>query len=106
MNEFLYKINMIKNHNHIVRLKKENKQNEEKFDKLAGGCKSLILEYQIKNQKSLLEMNEKINELENENNMLRKERDFYSSSLAKVPKFILKMFIGKTKMLGEEKDNG
>ncbi|MGN1330858.1 MAG: hypothetical protein ACI4VN_05985 [Clostridia bacterium] len=101
MNEFLYKINMIKNHNHIVRLEKENMKNEERMEKLAVGCKSLIAEYQIKNQETLLEMNEKINRLEDENNILRKERDFYSSNLNKVPKIILKMFIGKNKMLGE-----
>lgn len=105
MEKFLYKMNVIKNNNHIVRLETEKVQKQEKFEKLAEGCKSLMIEYEIKGQQRLLEMNEKINNLENENSVLRKERDFYSSSLEKIPKFILKLFVGKNIMIGEEKNN-
>jgi len=105
MNKFLFKLNMIKSNNEIVRLKKSNEIKDKKLQKVSDGCKSLIIEYEIKNQKALLELNEKVNKLENENSELRKQRDFYCSSLEKIPKFLLKLFVGKNKMLENGEEN-
>ena len=99
MNNFLYKIKSVKTNNQIVRLKKENELKDRKMTELVSECKNIVLDFQVKNKSKVLEMNEKINKLEDENNELRKQRDFYKDSLERIPKFIVKMFSGKNKML-------
>lgn len=99
MDNFLYKLNSMKNHNQIIKLKKENETKTQKMNEVISECKNIVLDYQKKNENEILKMNDKINTLEDENNELRKQRDFYRDSLEKVPKFILKMFVGKNKLL-------
>ena len=106
MNNFLYKINSVKTNNQIVRLKKENELKDKKMEEVVSECKNIVLDFQAKSKNKVFEMNEKINKLEDENNELRKQRDFYKDSLEKMPKFIVKMFSGKNKMLEKGEENG
>lgn len=106
MNNFLYKINNIKTHNQIMRLKKDNEQKTEKMNELITECKNIVLDYQEKNQSKLIKMNETINKLETEKEEIRKQRDYYKNSLDKIPKFILKLFIKNNKLLDKGEENG
>ena len=100
MSNFLYKVNKIQTHNHIVRLEEQNAKQQKKFDELSEKCKDLMTEYDTKYQKKLLSMNKQIDKLKKENNNLKAENSLYKSALKKIPKFILNLFIGKNK-LGE-----
>lgn len=106
MNNFLYKINNIKTHNQIIRLKKDNEQKTEKMNELITECKNIVLDYQEKNQSKLIKMNETINKLETEKENLRKERDYYKNSFDRIPKFVLKLFIKNNKLLDKGEENG
>lgn len=56
----------------------------------------MVLEKNNEQEQKIKELNEKLHEVE-------KERDFYKISLEKIPKFIVRIFVRKTKLLEGEK---
>lgn len=98
MENFLYKANKIKAHNRIVKLEAKNIKQQERFDKLSDKCKDLMSKYDTKYQEKLIKMNKKIEKLEKENAILKSENDSYKYIFEKVPKFILRIFVGKNKL--------
>lgn len=99
MKEKIIMINMIKNHNDILRLKSENTKKQQKIDNLVNDCKNIIKEYQEENGKAIREIESKISSLEDENKRLKKEIVFYKEALNKIPRFILRIFNGNAKEL-------
>ena len=104
MEEFLIKLNMVKNHNTILRLKNENIKKDKKFIELKNNTKKLIDDYATGNREIITNLKFKINELEEENSKLNSENIFYKNTINKIPKFIFRIFVGKNKMLEEGKN--
>lgn len=99
MKEFLYKLNLMNNHNKIIQLEKKNQKNVDRTQKLVESYKEIINNYEIKKQTEIKEMSEKIKFLEEENSNLVLQCKFYKDCLDKVPNFILRIFVGKNKKL-------
>ena len=99
MKDFLFKLNMMKNHNQIIRLEQKNKENTDKTQKLVESYKKIVSDYQEKNQSEIKIMSEKIDKIEEENSTLRIQCKFYKDCLDNIPNFILVIFIGKNKKL-------
>lgn len=95
MNDNLLKLNNIRTHNQVLRLKNENKEKDKKMEKVVSKCKEIALENQVKNNDIIFEMNEKMVQLQKEKEKLEIKIDYYESILNKIPKIILRMFIGK-----------
>lgn len=94
---------MIKEHNHAVKLEKNNKR---KIKEIKGKCKDIITEYQKNNNKIIKDMEENIIRINKENEQLKMQLAFYKSVIDRIPKFILKIFIKKYKSLNQENNNG
>ena len=99
MKDILVKLNMMRNHNQIAKLKQENKDNTAKTQALVQSYKQIVNEYQEKIQNEKIDMKEKIARLEEENSNLRIQYQFYKDCLDKIPNFILRIFVGKNKKL-------
>ena len=99
MKEKIIMLSMIKNHNDILRLKRENTKKQQKIDNLVNDCKNIIKEYQEENGKVIKEIEVKIASLEEENKRLKKEVVFYKEALNRIPRFILRLFNGNVKEL-------
>lgn len=99
MKDFLYKLNIMKNHNKIISLEKKNQENVDKTKELVDSYKEIINNYDIKNQKEIQKMNEKIKLLEEENCNIVLQCKFYKDCLDKIPNFILRIFVGKNRKL-------
>ena len=103
MEKNLFKIQMIKEHNHAVKLEKNNKR---KIKEIKVKCKDIITEYQKNNNKIIKDMEENIIKINKENEQLNMQLAFYKSVIDRIPKFILKIFIKKYKSLNQENNNG
>ena len=79
MEEVLLKMNMIKNHNYIIRLEKEKKQRQAKIQ-------TYITEYRKQNQKIIDRQQEQIRQLQMQNEKLQK-------MVNRIPNWILKFFV-------------
>ncbi len=79
MEEVLLKMNMIKNHNCIIRLEKEKKQRQVKIQ-------TYITEYRKQNQKIIDRQQEQIRQLQMQNGELQK-------IINRIPNWILKFFV-------------
>ena len=102
MNEVLFKLNMIKNNNQIVKLKHENKILNSKTIELVDSYKKIIKEYQDKTKNEIDDLKENVRRLEEENKKLHVQNQLYKTSLNKIPNFIVRLFIGrKVKLLKE-----
>ena len=99
MKDFLYRLNLMKNHNRIISLEKKNQRNVEKTQELVESYKEIINNYENKKQTEAKKLNEKIKQLEEENSNLVLQCKFYKDCLDKVPNFILRIFVGKNKKL-------
>ena len=99
MKDFLFKLNMMKNHNQIIRLEQKNKENTDKTQKLVESYKKIVSDYQEKNETEMKIMREKIEKIEEENSNLKLQCKFYEDCLDKIPKFILRILVGKNKKL-------
>ncbi len=96
MEEFLKNLNTVKEHNYVVKLKTENKKKDARIKQIQDECKNIVVQV-TKEYKA--ELNKKITNLEEENKKLKNENSFYKSILDKIPKFILRIFIGKKSLL-------
>lgn len=99
MKNVLYKLNMVKNHNKIAVLEQKNRQSIEKTQELVEAYKKIINDYELKINAEKNFVNDKISALETENSNLKLECEFYKSCLEKIPKFVLRIFVGKNKKL-------
>ena len=118
MRDLLLKLNMIKNHNYIVKLKKENSNNIGKIK----DCKTLFEQYKASKQAEVDEINNKIKQLEENNKQLKDKNsvlenetkklqdenlelennlDFYKKIIERIPKFIVKLFVPKRLLLNK-----
>jgi len=102
MDEILFKLNMVKNNNQIVKLKYENKITNLKTIKLVDSYKKMIKEYQDKTKNEINELNGKVKKLEEENKKIYAQNQLYKSTLNRIPNFIVRIFVGrKVKLLNE-----
>jgi len=90
--KLLLRLENIRKHNEIIRTK-ENIIREKRM------AKELILQYKElinKKEREILNFKEKIEQL-------NQEKEFYQKTLQKIPRFITRIFIGKTLALEGEK---
>lgn len=88
MDELLKNMNMIKNHNEIVRLKRKNTQQEQRISQI----KSNFDDIKMATNRAIEELNQKIKKLEKEKIDLETERDAYREYIESIPKFVRKLF--------------
>lgn len=96
MDEFLVKKLIMKKHNTAIRAQREKKAEKLELLKKTKEYQKMVLEKNNEQEQKIKELNEKLHEVE-------KERDFYKISLEKIPKFIVRIFVRKTKLLEGEK---
>ena len=96
MEEMVQKLNRVKNHNQIVKLKKENKLQKEKIKQINSDYRNMTQDIIDKYKKIC---DEKITEKNNKISELEKQVTFYQNALNKIPNFILKIFLGKKMLL-------
>ena len=99
--DVLKKLNFIYKQNQIVRLKKENKQKDEKIKELSKEGKKIIDEFGHKNKENIDKLNDMIRELQEENISLKQERNYYKEMFYKIPSFIRRIFIKEKKTITE-----
>lgn len=99
--DFLRKINYIYRQNQLVRLKRENKQKEERIKELSKEGKKLIDDFGQKNKANFDNLNDRIRRLEEENNVLKQETNYYKEVFEKIPSFIRRIFIKEKKTITE-----
>ena len=100
MDELLKNMNMIKNHNEIIRLKRKNFQQEQKISQI----KSNFDDVKMATNKAIDELNKKIKELEIEKTELKNERDAYREYVESIPKFVRKLFGKRILLEGKNYD--
>ena len=95
MKDVLIKLNMVKNHNEIARLKQKNNENSNKTQELVNSYKKIVDDYRKKMEMEISEMNKKIAMLEETNSDLKMQCQFYENCFNKIPNFVLRIFVGK-----------
>lgn len=115
--EGLIKLNLVKQHNEIIKLERQKKELEEKYKNMYLDLKDKIAEYEDKNNEIIKNKNIaieklsdenmkqtlKIKDLEEKNKNLIDDKVAYKNAWAKMPKFIIRIFGGKKLAEGEEK---
>ena len=98
MEEILQKMNMIRKHNELVRLRRKNFLQDKKINQI----KDSFDDIKSTTNDMINQMNEKIYQLEKENDELKRQRDAYIEYVEGFPKIIRKLF-GPKKYLKEGK---
>ena len=98
MEEILQKMNMIRKHNELVRLRRKNSLQDIKINQI----KNSFDDIKLTTNTMINQMNEKISQLENENAEIKRQRDAYIEYVESFPKIIRKLF-GKKNYLKEGK---
>lgn len=111
MEELLMKLNMVRKHNEVVRLKKEISQKELENSSLKEEYKNTFDVFDRRITSINDELFKKIDTLEKENNklisnidILERENLAYKEQIESIPKFILKFFYRKRLLRGESND--
>ena len=79
MDEVLFKLNMVKNNNQIVRLKYKNKINNLKTVQLVNSYKKMVKKYQDKTTNEINNLKEKVKNLEEENQKMYAKNQLYKN---------------------------
>lgn len=95
MDEVLFKLNMVKNNNQIVRLKYKNKINNLKTVQLVNSYKKMVKKYQDKTTSEINNLKEKVKNLEEENQKMYAKNQLYKNTLDRIPNFIVRIFVGR-----------
>lgn len=96
MEEFLKRLNFVKNHNYIKSLENKNTENEKKIKKYVQNSKDAITEL----EKDKIKLKKQIEELEECNKNITEENKYYKNLLNRVPNWIIKLFVRKNNKLG------
>ena len=102
MNEKFIRLNFIQKHNEIIKLKRENKEKDDKIKEVIEDCREISREYNKKQEDIVIKLKNEVTRINSEKEQIEKERDFYKNSLNKIPKFILRIFCGKNLFLNDK----
>ena len=91
MEEILQKMNMIRKHNELVRLRRKNSLQDNKINQI----KNSFDDIKLTTNNMINQMNEKIYQLEKENDEIKRQRDTYIEYVDGFPKIIRKLFVQK-----------